>query len=360
MTTETDPLEELKKLKAAHGAAPQDTTDPLAALLALKKQDEEGTPGIGSKILGTIASTVRDIPGVEAAQAGVRAAVRTPLDLIKDPGQAYRNALSDIHEAEDAAPKMATVPARMAGGVLAAMAIPGSPALAGARYGALHALGSADPDASLGERVDNAGIEMATGGGLGAVASGVQGLRALPKGSLKRIAGAAMPNNLRRAGRVIGEIRAATTPAAEVAKPIIPGDFLEPPAIPVKPAVATPVQQDLRPSIGLLEGSGFKNIAEAAKHQGSFGDVSRGLPDIAEDALVPETAPATEGGLSRVAQRGRTNRQLNADAERFGLNTPRLPEAQGRPVDFAVPGSPEDAAQADLLMRQLLQSIRTP
>jgi hypothetical protein len=296
---EQDPLEELKKLRKA---APTDTTDPLDALRASKAAASEGEPGVGSKVLGVIASTVRDIPGVEAAQAGVRSLIR---------GQSYRDALSDIHGAEDAAPKLATVPARIAGGTLAALALPGGAARQGATFGALSGALQSDPNAGVKERVGSSLVDAALGGTLGAVGSGVNAIRSAPSGALKKAAGQLMPRNVQRAAKTWRTLRqAAQTQNAPAAAEAIP----------------------------------------------------RGLPDFPDEAIIGDIAPQTEGALGRaVKQQGRTNGQLNADAmrlnEKLGLDLPLRPEPQHRPVEFTRPGSVEDAAQEDVLMQQLRQSL---
>lgn len=130
-------------------------------------------PGIGTKILGTLASLGKDIPGVEALQAGVRSVGRTAASHI--PGlniqpENYREALANIHGIEDMAPAAARIPARIVGGVTAAMALPKIPGLAqgggalqGAQYGALSGLGSSDPDADIRDRVQNATQQAAIG-----------------------------------------------------------------------------------------------------------------------------------------------------------------------------------------------------
>lgn len=156
MFEEDDPLQALLKTKQA----PAEEIDPLDELIASKKLTpalpavDEVKPGIGSKLLGVIASVNRKIPGAEAAQAGIRSLVR---------GQSYREALDDIHGAEDAAPAWATKPVELAGGVLSAMAIPGGAALSGARYGALNALASSNPDANVADRLHNAAWEAPLG-----------------------------------------------------------------------------------------------------------------------------------------------------------------------------------------------------
>lgn len=128
--------------------------------------------GTLDKVLGTIAATGRDIPGVEAVQAGARSLARR---------QPYREALSDIRGAEDAAPAVARGAARFAGGALSAAAIPAGAIRQGAMYGFGHALGNADPDVDLKTRIDNAGKEGATGAALGGAVNLVGGLANVAK-----------------------------------------------------------------------------------------------------------------------------------------------------------------------------------
>jgi hypothetical protein len=193
-----DPLEQLKAMKATPSVDP---LEQLKALHAPKKTplpgvsghpivdaspDEE--PGIGTKILGTAASLGRDIPGVEAAQSGIRALVR------REP---YRQAREEIRGAEESAPAIARVPARLVGGTLSAMAIPGSPLVAGGTYGALSAALSSNPDANPATRQRNVAIEGTLGalGGKAAEAGGSV-LRAL-KSSLPDAAILARSKTLR-------------------------------------------------------------------------------------------------------------------------------------------------------------------
>jgi hypothetical protein len=108
------------------------------------------------KALGGIASLARDIPGVEALQAGARSVVRR---------QPYSEALSDIRGAEDAAPSAVRNYNRIAGSLPAIMATPGGAVLQGARFGAVKGLLGAEP-ATLEERTHDAARE----GAIGAVA----------------------------------------------------------------------------------------------------------------------------------------------------------------------------------------------
>jgi hypothetical protein len=120
--------------------------------------------GIGGKALGAAASLARDIPGVEAAAAGIRSLVR---------GQSYREARDDIRGAEDAAPAALTVPARLLGAGLATAALPGGASLKGAQFGALSGALSSDPNTGLASRGIQAGVGAAAGAALPKVLSKV-------------------------------------------------------------------------------------------------------------------------------------------------------------------------------------------
>ena len=111
-----------------------------------------------TSIPAAIANVSRDIPGAEAAQAGVRALAR---------GQTYREALQDIRGATEALPTAVKVPTRLAGGTLAALAMPGSTAARQAMaYGAAAGLTEASPDIGVGERVARGAGQALLGGGL--------------------------------------------------------------------------------------------------------------------------------------------------------------------------------------------------
>lgn len=139
---------------AAPGAVP--VNDPGAATRARVAGERwsrrpTGEPGIGTKVLGTLASLGRDIPFVEPLQAGTRALVR---------GESYADALRNIRGVEDAAPGYATWPARIAGGTVAALTLPKIPGIAAggatrqaAQYGILKGLGSADPGLDIAGRI---------------------------------------------------------------------------------------------------------------------------------------------------------------------------------------------------------------
>jgi hypothetical protein len=182
------------------------------------ESDEGGAPGIGTKTLGVIAALNRDIPGAEAAQAGVRSLVR---------GQSYASARNDIRGAEDAAPLAATVPARLLGGGLAAVA--GGRALnlgakgAGALYGGLSGLGDSDV-MSKDDRVANALGGAAIGGLAGAAgqkvgALGAKVLRPVMRGvsSVGREALGSAPAIARQLESLALPAEALRTPLAEAA-----------------------------------------------------------------------------------------------------------------------------------------------
>lgn len=125
-------------------------------------------PSYASQALGGVASLARDIPGAEVLQSGARALVR---------GQSYSDARNDIRGAEDSAPKGARVANRLIGGTVAAAAMPGriagkliTPSAQGAIYGAASGALQSDPNAGVGDRLKDAGINAAVGGVTGKLA----------------------------------------------------------------------------------------------------------------------------------------------------------------------------------------------
>lgn len=153
-----------------------------------KDMAEAETPTYGTQALGGIAALLRDIPGGEAVQAGARSLVSPLLGRGK---QSYGDALNDIRGA--GADNPGSIVSRIAGAVPAIAAVPGAPALAGARYGIGSGLLQANP-----ETVEGRLHDAAKEGTIGAIAgkagewigSGVRALRApsLGKKALERAA----------------------------------------------------------------------------------------------------------------------------------------------------------------------------
>lgn len=107
-------------------------------------------------IPAAIANVSRDIPGAEALQAGVRSVAR---------GQPYREALGDIRGATEALPAAVSIPTRLAGGIAASTAMPGSTlARQAMAYGAASGLTEANPDIGPLERALRAGGQALLGG----------------------------------------------------------------------------------------------------------------------------------------------------------------------------------------------------
>ncbi len=185
-----DPVVAAVKLMKVHGVP----LDEIEAYVAKKRGSAAPTghngvpfvdakpeedPSYAEQALGGIASLVKDIPGAEAAQAGVRSLVR---------GQPYRTALEDIQGAEESAPASVSLFNRAAGGSIAALATPGAPALQAARFGILSGLGQSNPDATVKNRLDDAAVR----GAIGAATAGlVQNAPAIGRGA-GRAAGAVL------------------------------------------------------------------------------------------------------------------------------------------------------------------------
>lgn len=137
---------------------------------AITTDESEPDPTYGQKVAGGLASFGRDIPGVEAAQAGARSFMQ------KEP---YSEALSDIRKAEDSAGPLVKNYNSLAGGTVAALAGPkgtfmspmgkgGSAAVQAARFGAAQGALSADPMSNE-DRILKAGRGGAIAGAVGGV-----------------------------------------------------------------------------------------------------------------------------------------------------------------------------------------------
>jgi hypothetical protein len=175
--------------------------------------------------------------------------------------------------AEDAAPAIATVPARVVGGALSAAAIPGGPALQGARYGALNALGQSDQDASLKTRVDNAGLGMAVGAGSAAVA---QNASRIPWG---------------------GIAKAIHSPRATAVKAV--GGVLRDALGEAHAPLASQVAESIVPTVDGFVGNGMGNLADAATEAGPRRLVAR-RPST--PVIPPRPSPAMLDAFSNEAQ----------------------------------------------------------
>lgn len=133
--------------------------DVARRMTSANEMDAAQLPDYTTQVLGGISSLARDIPGAEAAQAGARSLFR---------GQPYGQALSDIRGAE--ADNPASGFNRVAGGMVGAVAMPGSPAMAGGAYGALSGLLGADPNQTMTDRLKAGAKEAVVGAAAGKVA----------------------------------------------------------------------------------------------------------------------------------------------------------------------------------------------
>lgn len=256
-----------------------------------------------------LANISRDIPGAEAAQAGIRSVAR---------GQPYREALGDIRQATDALPTVARVAPRIAGAALAGAAIPASVAMRlplfgrvsatvaptaarqAALFGAASGLTEASPDVRVGERVGRALGQAALGG---TVAKGAQVAGTVarsirtPSRAAQLIAGeeateqAASP--LYREFRAMGEL--PETPALQ--------EILELPI--VRTAVRTVKKES--PRLAKLPDTDaqvldavYKRVgsrAFTAKHGFEPGEAREALLNAIDDAAVEKMAVTGQGTL---------------------------------------------------------------
>jgi hypothetical protein len=170
---------------------------------------EEPKADLVTKVLGTAASLVRDIPGMEAVQSGASALVnRIP----------YSEARAQIRAAEDATPKKFTIPARLAGGTLAAAATPGAalkvagrtvmsaPVASGALYGAASGALDSDMDQSIESRLARTAAGATVGG---IAAKGADVLTTAGKGMLAKTLGEAATTRSQATARITEPLYAA-------------------------------------------------------------------------------------------------------------------------------------------------------
>lgn len=136
--------------------APSDVTRARPENAAVREQWQQEMNRRAGAIPAALANVSRDIPGAEAAQAGVRSLIRR---------QPYREALQDIRGATEALPAAIAVPTRVAGATLSAAAMPGRTAARQAMaFGALSGATEANPDIGVGERAGRTALGAAVGG----------------------------------------------------------------------------------------------------------------------------------------------------------------------------------------------------
>lgn len=166
------------------------------------KPDE---PSYLQQAAGGVAALLRSVPGGEAAQAGVRSVVR---------GQPYAQAREDIRDAEATANPWVRNLNSLAGGGIAAAALPGGAVRQGASFGALNALGDSDPTKNLKTRVDKAGAEMVVGGAAGGLFGAGRAIKNAPPGTGRAIASEIpVVGRFVRAGNKVQALRDAETAA---------------------------------------------------------------------------------------------------------------------------------------------------
>lgn len=243
-------------------------------------------PTYAQQALGGIASLVRDIPGAEAAQAGVRALVRR---------QPYREALSDIRGAEDSAPSVVRNGNRLLGGGIAAAVLPGGPALKGAQYGALTGALSSDPNSGLESR----GIQAGTGAVAGALV-----------------------------GRYAGKLGEKLAPAAGRARDALITRFALRDA--VQPAVRLG-EASVSKAEGLI-GNSMDNVLEAVKAQNAGGDAASVLEHVKASPRQPMYDAFSNEARAADQASGHTLRDVVKATERYrtesGALQPRAPNAR--------------------------------
>lgn len=282
-------------------------------------QERDALPNLGTEILGPIAAAGRDIPGVEAAQAGASALVNRT---------SYRDALRNTREAGDAS--ALGTPARLAGATLATTVLPGSAAQQGFVFGGLRGLLDADPAKGLEERGYRAAGEGILGSLLGKTletgSTAVRGLATKPTDELAVNASDALSKKV-RPRYAAADIEARGT--QNIPQPIHPevGRTLNDPDI--KPWV-----DDVRNSPAFLNGEFgppdaitalkqvYKNMGEAQR---------RGLIKVAGR---DDFQPLTEQGVADLTVLKQKLAQA-ADHDMPSWNTANREFAQGKSLQDA-------------------------
>lgn len=172
-----DALEAYLNEENAKGAAPSAAQRQLHArdvarrMTSANEADAASVPSYPTAALGGLAALARNIPGMEAVQAGARSldshmgAFKHRIGIPFSPDvkpQSYTDALHDIRGAE--ADNPASGANSLIGGTIAAGVMPGGPVASGALYGGAEGLLAADP-MSIGERA----TRTAVGAGIGAL-----------------------------------------------------------------------------------------------------------------------------------------------------------------------------------------------
>lgn len=229
---------------------------------AQDEADLEKTEG-RTRALGTVASLARDVPGAEIVQAKLASIVnRKP----------YPEALRDIRDAEDSAQAYTRIPARMAGGGMAIGAIPGGPALQGARYGLLRGLTNADPTITAKERLHGAAEEGVLDAGAGYLAG-------------------------KLASAVRGEMaRPAPRPASPAARYTPPSAAPRPPA-PARPAPA-PAAAPTAPDASMTRAEASQGLQKLL--QGALDEEGGGQPIFAKGRRLSKDPPTNWGLMERM------------------------------------------------------------
>lgn len=261
-----------------------------AANLADAQADDVTAPAVFG---GTLANAIKYVPGAEAFTAGVHSLINR---------QPYRKSLEDVQTAEGMIPKGLRVPLNLAGGVAAQMAVPGSPTVAAGRFGVAQGLLQSNPDATVANRVNDAGkdalLNMATSKAVQGLTTGVRALASKApeavQGDLKDITSAASNQNYpvsRQAGNL------ATVPA--VAQQKLANALNDP---------------QIKPLVDRLRNSPLPNFQNATDS------------DLAHEAYTMLTEHH-EAIANKIAQKGEYNPLLALDAKEIEFAKGKLRDA---------------------------------
>lgn len=291
--------------------------------------EQDNAPDWRDKTMGVVAALNRDIPGAEMAQAGVRALVRR---------QPYSQARNDIRTAEDAAPAVARTAARVAGGGLAAFALPGAAAKLGAEVPALAGAANALSHSGALQGATFGGLNGALNSDLNQSAGGRAGETAIGAGLGGLVGGAG--------DRAMALIRGKGAPVAGALSNVVKS---------LKGRMSTEAPEAAPTLESLLAKVNAQNKAMGISEEGnpSWGDAEEAMglaphqqPDLEQQLRLsirakgaePVETPDIRSGITgpgepdeAVFEQGRANlRRANATDERSGLlNDLRLVPSSG-------------------------------
>lgn len=277
------------------------------------RDDESAEPSYGERVAGGVASLASG--PAETVLGGLRSIVS---------GQSYREGLKDVQGLKEQAPKPVRVLNSVLGAIPQAAAIPGSPVVAGARYGILSGAAQSNPDATVQERLHDAARE----GTIGAVAGGTA--QVLGKAVRTAKTGAEIMRSPTR-----GQLALARADEVKTADRAAFGAAEREGAASTLPSSVGPVvnaeQQALRSA---LEADGVKRFADMVRESRAF----QGADDAAIARETLKLMSKQEGGLLKRLKTQGFDAAADLERQNLALAREELMQAAS-PLMPSLPGA---------------------